>query len=489
MLGRLLSSTALILAMLAMPALSEDDPAHGIKPIQSGDFYQAGHFDEAKVELGRLLFFDKILSGNRNIACATCHHPTLATADAVSLPLGEGAHGLGRDRKATAEAPLLGRVPRNSPALFFLGAKEFDRLYYDGRVEKDEHQNWDSGFWSPAREQLPTGLDNVLAVQAMFPVLSAVEMAGHRGENEIADAAALDQLDGPEGAWAKLAARLQAIPGYVERFKAAFTDVTKPDEITFIHAANAIAAFEASAFRPDDSPFDHYLETRDPTMLEPEAYRGMTLFYGKAGCSACHSGTFQTDQQFHAIGMPQIGPGKNDGFDQSYWQETGFSKRLEDFGRYRVTFDGADRYRFRTPTLRNVELTGPWGHSGAYQSLEDVVSHHIEPVSALNEYDVGEALLPAIPLVVEQTGTGSRLLYTPVNPGRVDDYRKRDGWVHQQPHLRQAIADANELEPTNLSDAEVADLVSFLKSLTDPESREGSDLVPLHVPSGLPVGD
>ncbi|MGI9492357.1 MAG: cytochrome c peroxidase, partial [Geminicoccaceae bacterium] len=159
MLGRLLSSTALISVMIVMPALSKSDPAHGIKPIEDEDFYQAGHFDEAKVELGRLLFFDKILSGNRNIACATCHHPTLATADAVSLPLGEGARGLGRGRKASVDTPLLGRVPRNSPALFFLGANEFDRLYYDGRVEQDERQNWKSGFWSPAREQLPTGLD------------------------------------------------------------------------------------------------------------------------------------------------------------------------------------------------------------------------------------------------------------------------------------------------------------------------------------------
>lgn len=489
MLGRLLSSTALISAAMAMPAWSDVDPAHGIKPVENEDFYQAGQFDDAKVELGRLLFFDKILSGNRNIACSTCHHPTLATGDAVSLPLGEGARGLGRERTANVETPVLGRVPRNSPALFFLGAKEFDRLYHDGRVERDDHQNWDSGFWSPAREQLPEGLDNVLAVQAMFPVLSAVEMAGHRGENEIADAAALDRLDGPDGAWANLAARLQAVPAYVEKFKAAFTDVTKPDEITFVHAANAIAAFEASAFRPDDSPFDHYLETRDPIELEPEAYRGMTLFYGEAGCSQCHSGTFQTDQQFHAIAMPQIGPGKNDGFDQSYWQATGFTKRLEDFGRFRVTFDEADRYRFRTPTLRNVELTGPWGHSGAYRSLEDVVRHHADPSTSLEHYDLEQALLPAIPLVVEQTGSGSRLFYTPINPGRLDDYKRRDNWVHQQPHLRQVVADANELEPTELSDADVADLVAFLAALTDPESREGTKLVPLRVPSGLPVGD
>ncbi|MGI9434319.1 MAG: cytochrome-c peroxidase, partial [Geminicoccaceae bacterium] len=380
MTGRILTSSLLLSTALTSsaagfidppinltdPAVSFVDPAVGINPVDDADFYEEGRFDAAKVELGRLLFFDKILSGNRNISCATCHHPTLGSADGLSLSLGEGASGLGPARRAHTETPVLGRVPRNSPAIFFLGAKAFEKLYHDGRVEPDPEQNWESGFWSPAREQLPAGLDNVLAAQAMFPVLSAVEMAGHRGENGIADAAALDKLDGPDGAWAKLAARLQATPSYVEHFKAAFIDISSPDDIRFVHAANAIAAFEASAFRPDDSPFDRYLRTRNPEELSSAAYRGMDLFYGDAGCADCHGGTFQTDQKFHAIAMPQIGPGKNDGFDKTYWQATGFAGRLEDFGRYRVTFDPADKYQFRTPTLRNVELTGPWGHAGSY---------------------------------------------------------------------------------------------------------------------------
>lgn len=184
---------------MVLPALGDTDPARDINPIRDQDFYQNGRFDEAKIELGRLLFFDKILNGNPNIACSTCHHPSLATGDAVSLSLGEGVAGPGLERVASAETPVLGRLPRNALALFFLGAREFERLYHDGRVERDDHQNWASGFWSPVREQLPPGLDNVLAVQAMFPVLFAVEMAGHQGENEIADAAALDRLDGPDG--------------------------------------------------------------------------------------------------------------------------------------------------------------------------------------------------------------------------------------------------------------------------------------------------
>jgi cytochrome c peroxidase len=75
--------------------------------------------------------------------------------------------------------------------------------------------------------------------------------------------------------------------------------------------------------------------------------RAMRLSYGKAGCAACHSGACQADQSYHAIAMPQIGPGKGDGFDAR-----------EDYGRERVTGEEADRCRFRTPTSRNGALVG-----------------------------------------------------------------------------------------------------------------------------------
>ena len=466
------------------------DPAAGIAAVSDDDFYDRGAPAAAKVELGRMLFFDKILSGNKNISCATCHHPKHGSSDGLALPLGEGAVGLGPERRLTAEAPVLGRVPRNSQALYFLGAKEYRSLFHDGRLEVDSHKNWDSGFWSPAREQLPAGLDNLLAAQAMFPVTSPVEMAGHKGENPVATATANDQLDGPDGVWARLARRLRKIPAYFALFRAAFPgEVEAPDDITFVLAANAIAAFEATAFRADGSPFDRYLETRDPRHLEPAARRGMALFYGAAGCAGCHSGKLQTDHRFHAIAMPQLGPGKNDGWDKSYWQETGFAARLEDHGRHRVTFDPADRYAFRTPSLRNVELTGPWGHAGSYDSLEAVVRHHLDPLGALSRYRVASAGLTPLRHVVESTAVGSRLIYRPVNPARLEDYLERDGWVQQSAPMRRAIAEANSLEPKSLTDREVEDLVAFLKSLTDPRSRDQSDLVPERVPSGLPVAD
>jgi cytochrome c peroxidase len=272
-------------------------------------------------------------------------------------------------------------------------------------------------------------------------------------------------------------------------FRAAYPEVKGANDLNFIRVANAIAAFEATAFRSTGSPFDQFLESRDTSVMGEPAIRGMELFYGEAGCGSCHSGRFQTDHDFHAIAMPQIGPGKGDGSDQSYWKATGFKRRLEDRGRFRATFRQEDMYKFGTPSLRNVELTGPWGHAGAYTTLEDVIRHHLDPITGLESYSINQAVLPAVELVIEETGQGAGLHYDPVNPARMADYRKRDGWVQTSPPLRRAIADANELAPRNLTDTEVSDLIEFLKALTDPNSRDMRHLVPASVPSGLPVRD
>ncbi len=410
------------------------------------------------VELGKMLFFDKILSGNQNIACGTCHHAMTDTGDGLSLPVGEGASGLGVMRDTgVGDSAIHERVPRNSPPVFNLGAREFVSMFHDGRVAPDASQP--SGFMSPAGDDLPLGLDNPLAAQAMFPVTSGTEMAGQSGENPIADAASAGSLAGPTGVWAQLAQRLQAIPEYVDMFMAAYPDLTSASDITYVHAANAIAAFETSAWRADNSPFDRYLRG-DARAMSPAAKRGMHLFYGKkAGCSGCHSGAFQTDMQFHAIAMPQIGPGKGDNQD-------GYRDGRDDFGRERVTGDPTDRFRFRTPTLRNVELTAPYGHDGAYGTLEAVVRHHLDPVDSLLSYDQSQAMLP------------SR-----------DDHDALDFVVMNDVARVGAIADANELGSKNLSDDQVARLVEFLRALTDPASIDLRNDLPRRVSSGLIMVD
>jgi len=133
-------------------------------PVTNRDFHDNGKPAPAKVELGRMLFFDKILGGNKNIACATCHHPRHATSDGTALGFGEGASGLGPKRHpgTTLATAVPERVPRNATALWNLGAREYTRMFDDGRVEVDEHGFYESGFVTPARWKLPKGLDNDL---------------------------------------------------------------------------------------------------------------------------------------------------------------------------------------------------------------------------------------------------------------------------------------------------------------------------------------
>jgi cytochrome c peroxidase len=307
-----------------------------------------------------------------------------STGDGLALSIGEGGKGLGvsRDTGIGGDAVEM-RVPRNAPHLFNLGAKEYVFMFHDGRVTVDN--SLPSGFNTPAGEQLPLGLANPLAAQAMIPVTSDTEMAGQTGENPVADAAAEGALAGENGVWSLLAQRLRAIPEYVALFQDAYPEqITTADDIKFKDAANAIAAFEATAWRADNSRYDQYLRGNNHALTVSEV-QGMKLFYGKANCSLCHSGKFQTDHSFHAIAMPQIGPGKGHNSE-------GYSDGREDFGREAVTGDVNDRFRFRTPGLRNVALTAPYGHDGAFDTLEAVVRHHLNPVESLLDYDTSQVL-------------------------------------------------------------------------------------------------
>ena len=133
-----------------------------------------------QVKIGRLLFHDKILSANRNIACATCHSHDLGGSDGLSLGIGEGGSGIGLKRTAgTGDDKIKKRVPRNALALWNLGFKDINTLLHDGRVTKSNI--FGNGFNTPAQEALPKGLDNIVAVQALFPMTRQFEMAGNPG--------------------------------------------------------------------------------------------------------------------------------------------------------------------------------------------------------------------------------------------------------------------------------------------------------------------
>ncbi len=422
-------------------------------PLTDADFRET---DPKRVELGRLLFHDKILSGNRNISCGTCHNPALATTDRVSLPLGEGAVGVGRDRRVDKAGDLTlkairFRVPRNTPALFNLGAKSFTALQWDGRIKVAEHDP--AGFDTPAEEYLPHGLSSVLAAQALFPMVSTLEMLGDGGENDVAKLMEDTAELGRPKAWAAIAHRVRSVPGYRPLFAAAFDDVGTPGDIGIIHVANALADFVAFEFRADRSPYDAYLRG-DVGALSEEALRGLRLFEGKGGCARCHSGPLQTDQAFHAIAMPQIG----------YARSRVFDPVIRDQGRVNETDRRADVYKFRTPSLRNVAHTAPYGHSGAYGTLEAVVRHHLNPVESLDAYDGSDAVMPSHPAL-----------------------SAKDHLVLENARDRAGIRDANTLDPVDLTELEVADLIAFLEALTDPMSLKGRLGIPHSVPSGLPV--
>ena len=418
--------------MLASQGLASLDPGPTPEP--------------AKAALGRALFFDKELSGNRDTSCATCHQPALGTGDELPLAVGTGGSGMAPDRIRGAMRMM---VPRNATELFNRGAPEWRTMFWDGRLRTAE----DGSFVHPIEfdTPLPAGLDNILAAQAMFPVTSRAEMRGnpqdfdvHGRINEVGGTGEYDL----RAVWEALAARLLAIPEYVELFQAAYPDVPVGD-LTYVHAANALAAFQIDAFTLLDSPWDRYL-AGDDSALSEEAKQGALLFYGEAGCGECHSGALLTDQAYYNLAVPQFGPGK------------GRKNAYIDLGHARESQAPEDRFAFRTPPLRNVTLTGPWMHNGAYTSLEDAVRHHLNPIEWCEGYDYSQ--LPS--------------------DIRSDLQIKTAAMAEMVERIDPDVA-----EPLALTDPQIGQLMAFLDALTDPAAADLSHVIPETVPSGLPVHD
>ncbi|MDE3121565.1 MAG: cytochrome-c peroxidase [Paracoccaceae bacterium] len=435
---------ALAAALLPVSAMAGEPKLPA--PVTAQD-YRPVNLDEAK--LGQLLFYDPVISGNRNIACDTCHNPRLATSDGVSLDIGEGGIGLGPDRHPGKTDIPQQRIARNAPALFNLGAKSFTIMFDDGRIEEDHTRP--SGLRTPMEDAMVKGFASVLSAQAMFPVLAQDEMAGNDSENDIAKLVRKGQITGPGGAWEAIAARVSAIPAYREMFAKVYPSIAQGKQIAFTDISNAIAAFVSYEWRSDDSPFDKYL--RHQGTLPAEAMAGMKLFYGRAECSTCHSGPFQTDNKFHAMGEPQLGPGKTPRFELNQ----------RDIGRFRVSNNPADLYAFRTPSLRNVTETGPWGHAGAHVDLKEFIRYHADPVAGAKTYKP-QAIFPK---------------------GYVAE--KPDWEIWNDPAERKAILAQVKAKPVKLSDADVNAIYAFLQTLKDPVALDGRLGVPASVPSGLPV--
>jgi len=384
------------------------------------------------VRLGQALAFDKILSGNKDISCMTCHLPGLATGDARSLSIGQGATGLGLARVHPAAA----FIPRNAPPFFNLFANK--PLFWDGRISIDEAGR----LHTPAEERITAYMRaafefGTLSALPLFPVLSREEMRAVDG-NELADV----QDKTPQQVWRALMKRLGAIPEYRRMFEAAYPG-TRFETMHFGHASNAIAGFLIDQLAFNNSPWDQFLAGDDDAMTELQL-RGAKNFMS-ARCSICHNGPAFTDNQFHNVAVGQVGPGKGDGPDGR-----------DDFGRMRVTGVETDRYAFRTPPLRNVELTAPFGHDGAFTDLRAFVDHYSESHLKLRAFTAGhlEPLLQGtlLPTAEEILKTRDPLLEGVVFPGQVID-----------------------------------EVTAFMLALTDPAARNLRHVVPATVPSGLPV--
>ncbi|RMH23101.1 MAG: cytochrome-c peroxidase [Gemmatimonadetes bacterium] len=397
---RLCSVTALLGLAAALGACGGDDAQgpdasddlvlrYGLEPMPAMVHPADNPPDPDRIALGKLIFFDPVQSSGGDVACATCHLPRFGFADGRDLPLGPSGIGLGPQRRLTD--PDMVPEARHSPTVVNVGFNRFGAqvtadgfMFWDGRVRR--------------LERLVT-----------LPQLEFSEMRGDAVPVE----AALDSV----------LARIRRIPEYVELFRAAFPERAALADAGALESvvdsttlSQALAQFVRS-LTGVESAYDRYV-AGDRDALSDAARRGLILFHEKAGCVRCHSGPMFSDFQFHVVGARQLGPG---------FQTTPH----DDPGRWLVTRVESDRYRFRTPSLRNVAETAPYMHSGGYATLRDVVEFF-------------------------NRGGGDHPF---VDPARL------------------------EIEPLGLTDQEIDDLVTFLGTLSDMPEIE----IPERVPSGLAV--
>ena len=286
-----------------------------------------------KVALGRRLFYDRRLSLNDTISCATCHIPE---------------QGFTSNEMATAIGIEGRTVRRNAPTLY--NTAYLDRLFHDGRETSLEHQVWG-------------------------PLLARNEM----GNPSIGF----------------LIEKLRGMGGYAQQFERAFPGRGLAVETIGM----ALASYERTLVSAG-SAFDRYLYGGDALALSPAAQRGLALFRGSAGCMACHAiGAQQalfTDNALHNTGVGyeaamgsgggtvgadegtrrvQAAPGIHLDVPLSVIAQVS-EPVPKDLGRYEITQNPADRWRYRTPTLRNVGLTAPYMHDGSLGTLADVVDFY-----------------------------------------------------------------------------------------------------------------
>ena len=405
---------------------------------------------DPQVVLGKKLFYSKALGGDLDSACVTCHHPSLGGGDTLVLPIGAEAvepNLLGKGRAQRPDGTNFDGGPtvaRNAPSTYNVAL--YNRsLFWDGRIESvtpDAGYNGSvGGIITPDSNRTtdPDAGSNLVVAQARFPQIAPPEMRGFTFEAGNTHQAAREHLAQrfagtrdadllPKNEWLK-----EFQKGYDSN------ETNASALITVSNIVEALGAYERSQLFID-TPWKHYIDG-DVFAISEEAKKGAILFFtpvekGGANCVVCHSGDFFTDEEYHAMAVPQIGRGKGNGTHGD-----------DDFGRYNVTKNSADMYKFRTPTLLNVAKTGPWGHSGAYTSLSAIVRHMSQPAVMAKNYDESQ---------VASELSDAQLLHREENTDKAVaqflENRKNGINKHQDKHL---------------TDEEVSQLVAFLNTLTD----------------------
>jgi len=372
-----------------------------------------------KAQLGMKLFYSKTLGGDNTAACASCHHPMLGGGDNLSLSVGVDSKNpniLGVHRELKNDE--LARVPRNAPTTF--NVTFWKRvMFHDARIERFE----DKGIHTPdvpyPNIDALSG-ETLVQAQARFPITSPAEMRStymNKSFNQTMRRA--------------LAKRLEK--NWLADFRKGFNHPkgNAEDLITEQNFSEAIADYERSQVFIN-SPWKAYIDGNKQA-LSASAKKGAVLFHttqkdGGAGCSQCHSGDFFTDENAYNTAMPQIGSGLDGGVTGN-----------NDYGCNLVTKKENDKFRFRTPTLLNVEVTGPWGHDGAYTSLEAITRHMLAPTKSAKSYDPSQLTQKNIALQDVKSNTQEAI----------------DAGVHISPKPQ-------------INEDDVKNLVSYMKALTDP---------------------
>lgn len=281
--------------------------------------------DPGKVLLGEKLFNDKRFSADGTVSCATCHNADKALTDGLRVSKGI------KELEGTRNAPTV------------INAAYYTSQFWDGRVPSLEEQS-KGPFTNPVEH----GLKN------FDPILETIG-----NDNE-----------------------------YLALFRKVFR--TGPADITIDHVAKAIAAFERTVIS-GNSPFDRYLYGKEKTAMSPAAIRGLEVFRLKGRCVDCHTtgqtSAIFTDNKFHNIGVGFSRIQENlmdiiDAFrrrsesDRELDTDILTSDNISELGRFAVTLDPSDIGRFKTPSLRNIAVTGPYMHDGSMDSLEEVVEFY-----------------------------------------------------------------------------------------------------------------